>query len=62
MGEGKDWEATSEGGGISDSLGKVLLPGISGGTLVCSGDMGAYGDNDSAVRGRACEFFETGHM
>ena len=35
----------------------MFLPrGSEVGTLVWSGDMGAHRDNDSVVRGSACEF------
>ena len=58
---GAAWEATSYGGGGSESLNKVLPHGSVGGTLVWSGDMGVHGDNESEDRGSACEFLETGH-
>ena len=54
-------EVNSEGGGGSNSIGKVLPHGIAGGTLVWSGDIGAYGENDAAVRGSAYEFPAAGH-
>ena len=60
-GVGEAQEVTSEGGGGDGSLGKVLLFGSSGGTLVWSGDMGYYGANDAGFRGRACEFPVAGH-
>ena len=46
-GVGADWEDTSEGGGGTDSIGKVLPRGSSGGSIVWRGDMGAHGENDS---------------
>ena len=55
------WEYTSEGGGGADSHKNVLPCGSAGSTLVWSGDTGAHRDNDTAVRGRACEFLEAGH-
>ena len=58
---GAAWEANSEGGGGANVLGTFLLCGSVGSTLVWSGDMGANRDNDSAVRGRACDFLESGH-
>ena len=60
-GVGAAWEATSEGGGWSKSLGKVLPRGSAGGTPVWSGEMGAHGDNDTTVRWSACNFIEAGH-
>ena len=53
---GADQDVTLEGGGGAKILVKVLLYSSIGGTIVWSGDMGDYGDNDAAVRGRACEF------
>ena len=61
-GVGADWEAILEGGGRSDSIVKVLPRGSAGSTLVWSRDMGDHGDNESEVRGSACEFLDTGHI
>ena len=55
-GVGAAWGVNPKGGGGAISIRKVLLCGSSGGTLVWIGDMGAYGDNDTAVRGSVCEF------
>ena len=44
---GAAWESTLEGEGGSDSLGKFLPCGSSGGTIGWSGDMGDHGDNES---------------
>ena len=49
-------EFATEGGEKADSDGKVLPRGSSGGDLVWSGYMGAFGTNDSEVRGSACGF------
>ena len=54
-------EVTLERGGRADSLGKDLPCGSTGGTLVWSGDMDAYGENYAAVRGSAYEFPAAGH-
>ena len=43
-------------GGRARSLGKVLPRGSSGGALVWSGEIGAFGTNDEEVRGIACGF------
>ena len=53
---GAAWKVTLEGGGGFGSLGKVLPCGSSGGTIVWSGNMGAYRDNNAAVRGITCNF------
>ena len=53
-GVGADREVTLEGGGGAGSIGKVLPYSSSGVTLVWSGDMGAYKDNSSEVRGSPC--------
>ena len=53
-GVGAAWEATSEGRGGNDSLGKKLTRGSAGGTIVCSGDMGYHGENVSVVIGSTC--------
>ena len=61
-GVGEDQEVTLEVGGRSDSLGKVLPRGSADGTLIWSRDMGDYGDNETSVKGSACEFPATVHM
>ena len=55
------WKVTSEGGVVAGIFGKVLPGGSSGGTLVWSGYMGVYGDNNAAVIVSACEFPAVGH-
>ena len=62
LGVGEALEVVLEGEGRFDSLGKVLLRGSAGGTLVWSGYMVAYIDNDAAVIGSVCEFPVAGHM
>ena len=58
---GVSWETNLEGGGGVDSLG-FLKPHVSaGGNIVCRGDMGAHGANNSVVIGSACEFIEAGN-
>ena len=46
---GAAWEVNLEGGGGARSLGKKLPCGSSGGAIVWSGAMGAYGTNDAEV-------------
>ena len=54
-------EVTLEGGGGADSIGNFLPRVSAGGTIIWSVDMGAYGDNYTAVRGCANEFTTAGH-
>ena len=58
---GADREVSTERGGGAGSLGKQLPRSSSGGALVWSGYMGAFGTNDEEVRGSACGFPTTGH-
>ena len=60
-GVGASQEVTLVGGGGAGSLRKFLPCGSSCGTIIWSGDMGAYRDNDVAVRGSACEFPTASH-
>ena len=54
-------EAATEGGGGAGSLGKKLQRGSAEGALVWSVDMGAFGTNDTEVRGMTCAFPAAGH-
>ena len=56
-----DRQVNLEGVFRYSSIGKVLPGGSSGGTLVWSGDMGAYRDNDAAIIRIACDFPVAGH-
>ena len=58
---GATWESTLEGGGRANILGIFLPRGSAGGTLVWSRDMDDHGENDTEIRGSACEFLEEGH-
>ena len=58
---GADWEVSTEGGGVSGRLGKVLSCGTSSGAVVWSGEVVAIVANGAEVRGSPYGFPETGN-
>ena len=60
-GVGQDQEVATQGGVGAGSLRKKLPRGSSGGALVWSVDMGAFGTNGVQVRGSAFDFPAAGH-
>ena len=58
---GADQEFSTEVGGVSGRLGKVLSHGNSGGTVVWSGDVAYISANGAEVRGSSYGFPATGN-
>ena len=58
---GPYWEDSTEGGGRSGRLGKVLSPGDTCSVVVWGGELGVVGANGSDTRGSSCGVTETGN-